>query len=232
MKAYLSALALLLSLGFTMEKTAAQIVTTTSSSAPTTNIALSTTYTGINNLAWRANSAADYRDIFQSFTTTSSGFILDTISLKISSSTSTASNALYTLTLYTFPDSASLIPSSTLSSWTGNLPSSTSMTDGTYLTMDIPNFTLAANTVYGFELSYNQYSTNQSVNFYLGPGIYNGGLAFYNQNGTMTSSANDYLFILQTVPEASSLTLMLVALGFGVFSFRKQRDISKAATRL
>lgn len=232
MKARLSILALLLLLGFTAEKGSAQIVTTTSSSAPTTNIALSTTYAGTNNLAWRANTSTDYRDIFQSFTTTSSSFILDTITLKINGSTSTASNAIYTLTLYTFPDAATMTASSTLSSWTGTLPSSTSMTDGTYLTFDIPNYTLAANTVYGFELSFNQYSTNQSVNFYLGPGIYSGGMAFYNQNGTLTSTANDYLFILQSVPEASSLTLVLMSLGCSAFIFRRQRGLSNATARL
>lgn len=213
MQTRLHSLALFLLLGLTAEQGFAQIITTTNSSAPTSNVVISSSYAGANNLAWRSNSASDYRVMYQSFTTPGTAFELDSISIGVSSESSGALDAGYTLTLYTFPTNTSTASSTTVASWTGTLPHTT-MSAGTFLTFDVPNLTLNASTVYGFSLSFDSSATNRAVGLYAGPGIYNGGLLFYmDQTGAYSSTSNDMAFVIQSVPETSSLSFAFIGLG-------------------
>ena len=188
----------------------AQILTTVSTSAPTSNVTLSVSSTALN-LSWRYNYAADERRIGQTFTPATS-FTLDTITLAVYLASAGAPGASYTLTMSTYTNSSTAVPDTTINSWTGTLPT-TGMATDTFLTFDIPNLVLNSGNTYGFTLAFTSAATNENVNFYQGTGgLYTGGTAFYYAPSANPTPNNDFYFILTSVPEGSSFSLLLVGL--------------------
>ena len=208
---------------------AVDISTTVGSSAPSANVTLSVStlnYTpnASNTIGygWKGDTR---RDIGQSFTTTSA-FTLDKITLQVQFVGSAAPGASYSLSLYQFPSSSSLVASSTLGTWNGTLPDATTLVPagysfnsgavGPFLTFDIPDIALSSGVTYGFVLSFASLSSSESMNFWVkGGGYYANGQEI--ETGTVgsttftNSGGNDLLFYIQSVPEPSAHALISVS---------------------
>jgi len=205
----------------------AQLITSVSSSAPSTNVSISFTTANYSSnsgntvgMGWKGDTGSR-RDMGQTFTTTSS-FLLDRITVQLQFISTSAPSASYSLSLYEFPSAGSLTASSTVGTWTGTLPDSSALVPATYtyssgtvgpfLTFDMPNVTLSASTTYGFVLSFTTLANNESLNFWTkAGGAYVGGQQI--QTGTVgsttfTSSGNDVLFYVQSVPEGSTFAMV------------------------
>lgn len=225
----------------------AQIITSVSGSAPSTNVAVSFTtanytHNASNTIgyAWKGITE-DRRDYGQTFTTTSS-FLLDRITLQLQYIGSSAASANYALSLYQFATASSLTAASTVGTWTGTLPDSSSLppnttyaynngTVGPFLTFDLPNTTLSASTTYGFVLSFQTLASSQSLNFWVkGGGAYNGGQSIEATTQgatTFTTTNSDVIFYALAIPEGSTFAMTLGGVGFLVMvrRFRKRSSI-------
>ncbi|GAT32727.1 PEP-CTERM protein-sorting domain-containing protein [Terrimicrobium sacchariphilum] len=227
----------------------AQLITSVSSTAPATDVAISFTTanysaTSVNTvgMGWKGDTGSR-RDMGQTFTTTTS-FLLDRITVQLQFVGTSAPGANYSLSLYEFPSAGSLTASSTVGTWTGTLPGSSTLAPATYtfsngtvgpfLTFDMPNVTLSASTTYGFVLSFTTLASNESLNFWTkGGGAYAGGQQIQTGTAgatTFTSSGNDVLFYVQAVPEGSTFAMVLGG-ALLLFWVRRLRRTASPASR-
>jgi hypothetical protein len=200
----------------------AQVLLSLSGSAPTTNIIAQAQSTAVN-LAWRGDTFANQRNVGQTFTPTANT-TLSAFTMEIFGVQSAAPGAAFTLALSTYPNAASGIPTATLATWTGTLPT-TGMAANTYLTFDLPDTALTAGTVYGIMLTFTDLAANRILNFYQGGGgIYaNGSAIFYAPTTNTYTAQNDFTFYAQSVPEPSAFAYLgLATAGLVIWKSRRR----------
>jgi len=215
------------------------VITSTSTSAPSTNVVISQTTSTSERTMWDIDPApaatpanVTVRAGGQSFTTTSS-FVLDKITMKISNYDATTypatKGASFTLDLFEFSSaSASSTTNAPILSQTGVLP--TDIAAGKFVTFDpSTNITLTSGKVYGYRLELT--TNNSNVKFAVnGNNPYTGGrlLEYYTFSDTTPagwqnptgSSGWDYQFYVQSaVPEPGTLSL----LGAGALLLMRRR---------
>lgn len=93
--------------------------------------------------------------------------MLDTITLKVGSTSSAATNAAFTLTFYEFAGTGSADVAAPTTLFTANGVLSATFSSGHYLTFSVgsANFTMQENKLYGFLLSFDEAATSRSVTF-------------------------------------------------------------------
>lgn len=215
---------------------AATLVTTVDSNVPSANVTLS--FSTLNYTSNSGNTTAfgwngytgSRRDIGQTFSL-SSAITLDKITLQIAGVSAGAPGAAFTLYLYQFNTTSDLTAASTVGSWSGTLPDSSSLTVATYtynngtvgpyLTFDIPDVALSSG-CYGFVLSFTSLASNEQLSFWTkGGGAYSGGQEIQTDTvGATTftnSNGNDMLFYIQSVPEPGSRNLSAGAIFMSLF---------------
>ncbi len=208
------------------------ITTSVSDLAPTENIALSNTATpgGVDQdatYAWKGKSPTDYRDVTQTFTVGADGFYLDAFAIKIGNVYS-SSDAGFTMTLSSY-DSATEEPLGEVV-WTNSGVLPTAMATDQYLTFDLDETFLDANTTYGIAISYSDYTPYRQVGFYITYGSSLDGGALWgsdnsHDNWAITNNDLTQFYLLAAVPEPSTWALIFAsgafAVALGVRRFRR-----------
>lgn len=221
----------------------ATITTSTSSTAPTTDIVQSfVPGGGVGGFSWRADStltSADaWRDTGQSFTATQD-FALDSITLKTQSGANPpALNTAFTLTVYSFASIFNNSPSATLATYSGTIPAAGTLPGGTYVTFDLSqSVQLTKDAVYGFVLHYESMADSRSIAFVattntsefatgrnLSSGS-DGGIAPSSSTFTRTNnSLQFYLGTTSSIPEPGAAALIAGAAMLGCAIFKRRRD--------
>jgi len=242
-KRYAAELAAILVVFGVTNNTNAAISITTSASAPATDVIISQTSSDVpEQVKKTANSVANWRELGQTFTLTDS-FLLQKLSLLVSDDTglSAGGNSI-SIDIFT---AASVSSSNGVSVLgfpdSGTIPAFAASTLR-WMTFDFPDVQLSPG-LYGFKIGFptigvanNFASTNTFGDTGLGVhGIwldqdnpYSGGRAFRlrpttGSTGLTGDPDNDFAFVLQGIPEPSSMALLAVGGLLALRGMRKSR---------
>jgi len=209
----------------------AALITTQSSTAPTTDVLISQTASS-HTSPWRTESGL--RQVGQSFLVGAGGFVLDKITVNINTlANSDLDGDSFTLTINTYTDGTDFTPDSTVSTQAGNLPANLSIDFGsgdTYLTFDIDNVTLTGGQQYGFFLDPTGFSSSTNLllesmaasSYTSGIGLMHGPAELEVWDPTNGVQNADLEFYLQEVPEPSTFALAAFGL-LGLIGFGRRR---------
>jgi hypothetical protein len=195
----------------------ATVLVSLDTAAPTDYFANSTAAAG--GIQWRNDTVNGRRDVGQSFFTPTA-LTLEKFTLQFTADASPgagASNAAFTLSLYQVA-SASAVPTAgtAILTETGVLPTFQSSDMGKYITFDMANTALAANSYYALILTFNTQAAAENIIFRISntPASYPGGQAIISTDGTTFSSYStgaDFVFYATAVPEPGTVALAVVA---------------------
>jgi MYXO-CTERM domain-containing protein len=202
----------------------AQVIVSTSATAPTENISNSFVVSDTTNSTWqwRYDTENGYRDLGQRFTAASDG-VLDAITVQsYYTGGAGAVDSSFTLTVYSFTNtSSSAAIDQTLLTLTGTLPSDI-ITTKYFVTFDLPDtLDLESGVSYGFLLHFdNGPTSNQYISMAMGTSadytipegsyrIENSGT--YPPSSFTTSQTTSLEYYVQVIPEPSASTMALAA---------------------
>jgi len=218
----------------------------TTTNAPTQNVFASTENTAVDSaLGWRWDTAIApvyERGVSQSFYSGASAVTFDKITFKtggsaVPSQLKDNASAAFTLSIYSV-SSASALPSSgnllssqagTFAGFASGYATASGSITGTafnYITFDIENIALNANTYYAVVLAFDQSGTgyniamaNNGTNTY-----YTSGTGAIAENGGSWTTSSDLYFYAQAVPEPGAAQAVLLGAAFlGALRFVRRR---------
>ncbi len=191
---------------------AGDVITSMTTSAPT--IRVETSSTAFNNsLLWknRPDQTPPRRDVGQTFTVVT-GYTLDKITVHVSAVGSGALGAPFVLLLERYTNAVDTTPDSLVVSEAGVLPGT--IPTGQFLVLDLTDIELTPGQ-YGFRLNFPTAGGARQMNLSVQqPGTFASGRAITTTDGvTYETNAPDLVFYVQSIPEPSSMGLLLPIIG-------------------
>lgn len=208
----------------------AAVLVTTSTVAPSSSFASSTTQT--SGVQWRNDTANGRRDVGQSFQATSN-LTLDSVTFRIAADAapgSGAPNASFTLSLYQVNSAGAFPSSSAILTETGTLTglTDTSASWNRYVTFDLTNTVLTSGNYYAVMLAFDSPAAARNLVWQVGPsGSYSGGQSIITTDGISYSSfggGSDLVFYATAVPEPTAAAFGLF--GVGLVAWRSRRCLA------
>ncbi len=187
--------------------------------------------------AWynTSNDPVNYRHVGQLFQANATA-TLDTISLKVGSTSSVATNAAFTLTFYEFASTGGTDVASPTTRFTATGMLSATFSSGHYLTFDLSSagFTMQEDKFYGFLLSFDEAASSRSVTFRSidlpsGNSVIDRRIMIEN-GGALTGYDRQSLeFYVTTIPEPSNAGLLSGVVVCALWAGRRKRARSSVS---
>ncbi len=208
----------------------AAVITTLSSTAPSTNVEASYTAASPAGLQWRYDITSGRRDLGQSFLAADS-FTMDSFSFQLQQAVPAgAPGASFTVTILQSATVSSI--GTAISTQSGTI---TGLTTGSgnanWLTFDVDNVGMSLGMYYTVMLSFDTQAANQTLNFNsvsAAGGYSNGAAWIYTTGPNYTQPGSDLFFYVQSVsiPEPSSLATFAMAVLFlyGAITIRTRKQ--------